>query len=203
MYIHTYICIRIHESAHTHTHSHTAACAVYVPAALTHTYQTTYIQQHTFNRRICVCVDPCIYSHIYIYIYICLLCIYIYTHIHTTTYVQQSRFNNIRSRQHFFCNPPMKFLMYVCHTHRKTREVAGNFMYVWHTHKKTKETAENFRECCVNDTSQLCLSHTQENKRDSREFSETLDLGLQTLPSNCRQSLDDYLILPVQRLMRK
>ena len=42
----------------------------------------------------------------------------------------------------------------------------------------------------------------EENKRESRQLSDVLDASLLTLPSNCRQPLDFFLILPVQRLMR-
>lgn len=48
----------------------------------------------------------------------------------------------------------------------------------------------------------LTDKHTQEDMRDSRKFEEALDMGLLSLPPNCRQPLDFFLILPVQRLMR-
>ena len=53
IYVHIYTCICIHESAHKHTHSHTAAWAVYVQAALAHTYQTPRIQLRLADVFVC------------------------------------------------------------------------------------------------------------------------------------------------------
>ena len=49
---------------------------------------------------------------------------------------------------------------------------------------------------------QVANQALEENKRESRQLSDVLDASLLTLPSNCRQPLDFFLILPVQRLMR-
>jgi hypothetical protein len=42
----------------------------------------------------------------------------------------------------------------------------------------------------------------QKDKRSSRILEETLETSLQSLPPNCQQPLEFFLILPVQRLMR-